>query len=436
MNVKIDPSRISGTIQAPASKSSMQRACAAAFLYNGTTVIRNPGSSNDDLAALGIIQKLGAFVSMDEHGDYIVKQKGGAVSYDYSGIIDCAESGLSLRMFTPIAALSHGEIIVTGHGSLLKRPVDFFDEIFPILQIAIDSNLGLLPLKIKGPLQPVDITINGSLSSQFLTGLLFAYAVACKKPVTIKVENLKSKPYIDLTLEVMHHFGWKIDHMDYKEFYFTPFTGQALPAITYSVEGDHSNAAFLFVAAAISGSIKVEGLTLNSSQGDKAIIGVLQNAGAKVLADANSISVSSGLLQPFTFDATHSPDLFPPLVALAAYCKGISRISGVSRLAHKESNRALTLQHEFEKMGVKISLQNDEMIIEGGEIVIGTMVHSNNDHRIAMATAVAGLGANGPVIIQQAEAVEKSYPGFFNDLVHLNVSLQKNINDTFAAAGS
>jgi 3-phosphoshikimate 1-carboxyvinyltransferase len=179
----------------------------------------------------------------------------------------------------------------------------------------------------------------------------------------------------------------------------------------------------------------VEGLSVNSSQGDKAILQVLEMSGARVVADEKAISISSNLLRPFEFDATHSPDLFPPLVALASYCKGVSRIKGVGRLAHKESNRGVTLQKEFSKMGVQITFQNDEMIIEGGIILQGATVHSNNDHRIAMACAIAALGANGPTYIQHAEAVEKSYPDFYNDLVNLSASLHKNINGTFADSG-
>lgn len=437
MIVKINPSRINGTVRAPASKSSMQRACAAALLYGGTTLIRNPGSSNDDLAAMDIIQRLGAHITRTEQGELEIKVKrDGVGAEDFSGTINCGESGLSLRMFTPIAALSSREIMITGNGSLLQRPVNFFDEIFPHLHISIESNNGLLPIKIMGPLQPVDISIDGSLSSQFLTGLLFAYAHSCTVPVTIKVQNLKSKPYIDLTLQVMHHFGWDIENNAYKEFHFNPLNRKSLPGVAYTVEGDWSNGAFLFVAAAIAGDVKVEGLSVHSSQGDKAILQVLEMAGANVKVNETSIAVSSAPLRPFEFDATHSPDLFPPLVALASYCKGVSRIKGLGRLAHKESNRGVTLQKEFSKMGVAVSLQNDDMIIEGGVILQGATVSSNNDHRIAMACTIAALGANGPTYIQNAEAVDKSYPDFYDDLANLNASLHKNINGTFAGSGT
>jgi len=426
MVVKINPSAISGTIQAPASKSSMQRACAAALLYKGETVIRNPGNSKDDLAALDIIQKLGATI-IPKQDELLIQgnalQKG---EIDFSGTINCGESGLSVRMFTSIAAISSREIIITGNGSLLQRPVKFFDEIFPALKISIQSTGGLLPLKIKGPLIPVDITIDGSLSSQFLTGLLFAYAHTCTSPVTITVNDLKSKPYIDLTLQVMKHFGWNIENKNYHEFVFQPAGNTTKEkVIVYNVEGDWSNAAFLFVAGAIGGEVKVKGLDLNSSQGDKAILKVLEMAGSKMEIDEKEIAVANNRVQPFEFDATDCPDLFPPLVALAAYCKGITKIKGVGRLTHKESNRAVTLQNEFGKMGVTISWKDDVMFIEGGGVIKGTVVHSNNDHRIAMACAIAALQANGPVEIQHAEAIEKSYPDFYKHLTLLQQRPQK-----------
>ena len=421
MIVTISPSNISGSIYAPASKSSMQRACAAALISKGETIISNPGKSNDDLAALEVVQDLGAVVTFIDNNKLLIK---GSDFQSASAGIDCGESGLGLRMFAPIAALSNHEIILNGSGSLLKRPMDFFDEIFPQLGVTIESNNGKLPLKIKGPLQPGNISIDGSLSSQFLTGLLMAYAKACTTPVSIKVENLKSKPYIDLTLQVLRHFGWYIENRNYREFYFDP---KASPkgglACAYTVEGDWSGASFLLIASAIAGNIIIEGLDMQSAQADKAITGALKKSGATILISGNKISIQSNDLKAFDFDATDCPDLFPPLVALAAYCKGTSAITGVGRLTHKESNRALSLKNEFGKMGVPISLQDDIMLVEGAKPV-GSIVHSHHDHRIAMACAVAALAADGKTTIHQAEAINKSYPDFYNHLKRLNASLQ------------
>lgn len=398
----------------------MQRACAAGLLTNGTTILANPGKSNDDLAAIDTIQKLGAHVTPAENGLQI--ESNGTVSG--SGAINCGESGLGLRMFAPVAALSHNEIVLNGGGSLVTRPMNFFDEIFPLLDISIQSNNGRLPIRIKGPLQPRDITIDGSLSSQFLTGLLMAFAKACTGPVTIRVNDLKSKPYIDLTITVLRHFGWDVENRDYTEFYFKPAANGGRRDITYAVEGDWSSASFLLVAGAIAGDISVEGLDTGSTQADKAVLEALKLAGTEMIIGENLVKVHAQNLEAFEFDATDCPDLFPPLVALASYCTGVSYIRGVSRLAHKESNRGITLQTEFGKMGVGIALQGDMMSVSGGNFPAGAALHSSHDHRIAMACAVAALRADGQTTIVAAEAVDKSYPDFFDHLKRLHASLQ------------
>jgi 3-phosphoshikimate 1-carboxyvinyltransferase len=431
MIVTIQPSEIKGTIQAPASKSSMQRGCAAALLAPGPTIIRNPGYSNDDKAALGVIKGLGAVV--EKQADGSLKVTGGGVHPDVTAV-SCGESGLGIRMFTPIISLSSQQITINGEGSLTTRPMDFFDEVLPQLGVAIESNGGRLPLKVKGPLQPRHITIDGSLSSQFLTGLLMAYAAAGAKDVTITVDNLKSKPYIDLTLQVMKQFGWEVENKNYEAFYFPGATGPNKQSVTYTVEGDWSGAAFLLVTGAIAGDITVKGLDVQSTQADRAVLQALSDCGAKLSIQDELIEIGpavlsgvegGGGLKAFQFNATECPDLFPPLVALAAYCKGTTVIEGVTRLAHKESNRALTLQEEFGKMGVEIELQNDLMLIKGGNGLKGAAVHSHHDHRIAMACAVAGLKADGETIISEAQAVNKSYPDFYEHIQALGAQVKK-----------
>lgn len=423
MTVTIHPSNLTGTINAPTSKSSMQRACAAALLTKGTSTIINPGYSNDDKAALDIIQKLGAKVEV--LSDRLVIESNGV--NPVSNEINCGESGLSIRMFTPIAALSEQPITITGEGSLPTRPMDFFDEIFPMTGIAIESNGGKLPLNIKGPLQPKNIEIDGSLSSQFLTGLLMAYAAAGAADVSIKVNNLKSKPYIDLTLKVMQDFGMNVpENRNHSEFYYPKPTihSPLTTSLVYTVEGDWSGGAFLLVAGAIAGSITIKGLDVFSTQADKAILQAIIDSGAIISVQPEQIEVAPAALTPFHFNATDCPDLFPPLVALAAYCNGKSVIQGVKRLAHKESDRGLTLQDEFGKMGLVITLQDDLMIIDGGEGLHGATVSSRHDHRIAMACAVAGLKASGPVTIEGAEAINKSYPDFYGHIKYLGANME------------
>lgn len=423
MQVKISPSSVSGELTAPASKSAMQRACALALLHQGKTTIHNPGKSNDDKAALQIIRELGAGIKETGNGSFEIT---GASFENKPGELNmnCGESGLSIRMFTPIAALNKSKVRVTGTGSLVSRPMDFFDKVLPQLGVAVQSNDGRLPLELQGPLQPKHISIDGSLSSQFLTGLLFAFAKAATAPVSIEVKDLKSKPYIDLSLQMLGHFGYKVEHKNYETFIIHPGNSLSGQNIKYDVEADWSAAAFLLVAGAIAGNVKVKDLCAFSAQADKAIIPALSMSRAYISAKAEYMEASTARMTAFQFDATHCPDLFPPLVALAAYCEGTTVIQGVSRLAHKESNRALTLQEEFGKMGVGIQLQDDLMLIEGGGNVKGAEVHSHHDHRIAMALAVAALKADGETVIHDAEAVNKSYPGFYDHLKLLGVKCQ------------
>lgn len=426
MTITIEPSKLQGKIQAPGSKSSMQRACAAALLTQGMSEIQSPGYSNDDKAALDIIQKLGATIEV-KSDSILVNSKG---VRPVAETLNCGESGLSIRMFTPLAALSSSPLTITGSGSLLSRPMDFFDEILPAVGVEIRSNAGKLPLDIKGPLVPRDIKINGSLSSQFLTGLLMAYSAAGAEDITITVDDLKSRPYIDLTLGVMKAFGMAVpENKNYKSFYFrSEKTDDKVPGhVTYRVEGDWSGGAFLLVAGAISGKIVVEGLDTNSTQADKAILNAIRESGAELSISDHRIEVGPGDLQAFIFDATDCPDLFPPLVALASYCRGNTKIKGVLRLAHKESNRGLTLQEEFGKMGVSIILNGDMMTVEGGNLLTGAVVHSHHDHRIAMACAVATLGATGTTRIESADAVNKSYPDFYKHLEALGTGMSENI---------
>ncbi|MFT3902316.1 MAG: 3-phosphoshikimate 1-carboxyvinyltransferase [Niabella sp.] len=435
MNITIQPSFLKGSILAPASKSFMQRACAAALVAAGQSVVYNPGHSNDDKAAMGIIEALGATI---EKGDEEISIDSEAFKDFISSscledetTIHCGESGLSIRMFTPLAALCARKVTITGEGSLATRPMHVFDEILPQLGVKVSSNEGKLPLVIQGPMQIKDIEIDGSLSSQFLTGLLMAFAAAPESyytadVVTIKVNDLKSRPYIDLTLDVIQQFGLRVpENRDYESFvFYKTKSGTNTHTLSYTVEGDWSGGAFLLVAGAIAGDVRVRGLSLLSTQADRRVMEALTAANATFAQDGKGIVVRAGKLKAFQFDATDCPDLFPPLVALAAYGEGDSVIKGVSRLAHKESNRGLTLQEEFGKMGVEIKLEGDEMTVRGGGNLRGTTVHSRHDHRIAMACAVAALKASGPVVIGEAGAIDKSYPDFYRDLKSLGATVE------------
>ncbi|MFY7653319.1 MAG: 3-phosphoshikimate 1-carboxyvinyltransferase [Chitinophagaceae bacterium] len=420
MKVTVQPGFLQGTVIAPASKSSMQRACAAALIRKGTSVINNPGISNDDQAALSVITQLGAKPQF-QNNQLIIESKG---VNPVANLLNCGESGLGIRMFAPIVALHNQAMTIEGKGSLLTRPMNFFDEVLPLLNVQIQSNNGKLPLQLTGPLTAADITIDGSLSSQFLTGLLMAYSAIYANSnqvlptATITVNNLKSKPYIDLTLTVMEAFGLPVPvNNEYKTFEFSQQNNPNLSnkSVEYTVEGDWSGAAFLLVAGAVAGNITVKGLDVFSTQADKAILQALMDAGSQISIQPHQIDIQKTALKAFHFNATDCPDLFPPLVALAANCNGKSVIEGVNRLAHKESNRALTLQEEFKKLGIEIVLQDDLMIIDGGKIAAAE-TYSHHDHRITMACAVAALNANGPVVLSTAEAINKSYPNFFEHI--------------------
>jgi 3-phosphoshikimate 1-carboxyvinyltransferase len=437
MRATVHPNSIKGEQVVPASKSSMQRVCAAALIHRGTTTILNPGHSNDDLAALDVIQKLGAIVQLEQSSNE--KYNPTSITVHSDGVkpigtnMNCGESGLGIRMFTPIAALSDQTITIEGEGSLLKRPMHFFDTIFPKLGIEIESKDGYLPIQIKGPLKPANIEVDGSLSSQFLTGLLMSYAASDATNAVIQVNDLKSKPYIDLTLAVLNAFGWNVQHQQYERFEFLSHPPLAAH-INYTVEGDWSGAAFLLVAGAIAGPITVKGLQLNSMQADKAVLQALKAAGASIKINEDQIFIGPAKdrtemdtqLKAFEFDATDCPDLFPPLVALAAVCNGVTILHGVSRLAHKESDRGLSLQTEFSKLGIRIDLNQDTMLVYGGTGIHGAEVFSQHDHRIAMACGIAALCADGPITITDAEAINKSYTDFFVHLQQLGGKVDLN----------
>lgn len=424
MDIIIQPSTIKGVLPASPSKSHSQRALAASLIRKGKTEIHNFGHSDDELAALSVIQNLGAAVQQIAP-DVIRVDSSFPDNLVVQNKINCGESGLALRMFTPLAAILPFPIMMSGSGSLLKRPMGFFSDILPRLGVVVNAANGdVVPMRVEGPLMPRSLEVDGSLSSQFISGLLMAYAALNVDGVTLKVKQLSSRAYVDLTLFVLRDFGLPCPEVHTEdEFYFSKKIQKSSEAVfSYRVESDWSNAAFLLVAAAINGQITVTGLDLFSHQADKRILEVLNDCGCALSIRPESITVQSAPLNPFYFDATHCPDLFPPLVALAAYCPGTSVIEGIHRLIHKESNRAETLKSEFEKLGVSISFQQDKMMVHGGKVTGGT-VFSHHDHRIAMATAVAALKSTEPITITGVEAVSKSYPDFFEDLKNVGAEV-------------
>ncbi len=405
----IRPSEIRGRIPAPASKSLMIRATAAAVLARGATRIANPSACQDALAGLDVAIALGASVERAA-GDVVINPASGPLS----GTLNCRESGLCMRMFTPIAALSGRETLVTGEGSLASRPMGLMEMPLRELGVGFRASEGHAPLAVRGPLKSGKIRIDGSLSSQFLTGLLAALPL-CPGDSEVRVDNLKSKPYAAMTIAVLSRFGATIEAAPG----FTEFRvpgGQSYRGTTYAVEGDWSGAAFLLVAAALCGEATVDNLHADSLQADRRILDALAAAGAGISISAEAVTIRRGDLKAFDFDATDCPDLFPPLAALASQCRGTSRIHGAGRLKHKESDRASALIEELSGLGADIALREDILEISGPATFRNGRVDSRNDHRIAMAGALAGLASKTGVEVSDTECVAKSYPGFFEDL--------------------
>ena len=415
MQVEIKPSRLAGTMSVPSSKSMMQRVCATALLHNGTCIVNNIGNSADDTIAISVIQQLGAEVSYLSTSDIKIVSNG---VVDFKGNVNCGESGLSSRLFTIIAALSPNKIVISGMGSLGNRSMSPFSELFKQLDVSTLNFNGKLPITIKGPLTTNSISIDGSLSSQFLSGLLIAYAFNASEQVSIEVRNLVSKPYIDMTLDVLEDFGKTIINNSYEEFVISPSVQQQSRNIEIDIEGDWSSASFWLVAGALKGSIMLKGLNLYSKQADKAILSVLKDTGADISIDDSSVSVRSdnSKLKSFIFDATNCPDLFPILSIYASLCNGESQIKGLHRLKEKESDRSVTVKKMLEGFGVQFAEKNDILYITGQDILEAATIDSSNDHRIAMAASIGSLNANGVCIINNANAVKKSYNNFYTDL--------------------
>jgi 3-phosphoshikimate 1-carboxyvinyltransferase len=404
----VKPSRVAGTLTAPPSKSMTQRAAALATLTAGECEIRNASPADDSLAALGVAAALGARVTRDETN---VRITGDGIPH--GTLLDCGESGLALRMFAAIAALQPTSTLLTGRGSLLRRPVSFIEETLRQLGADASSTNGRPPLTVRGPLRGGIAAVDASLSSQFFSGLLIALP-RCASDSLLMIAHLASKPYVRLTLEMVRQAGATIG-TDADLTRFEIVGGQTYRPRTYAIEGDWSGAAFLLVAGAIAGRVTVCGLDPQSAQADRAILDVLRLAGAQVKVTADGVVAAREELRAFTFDAADCPDLVPPLAALAACCAGTSVIAGVGRLRHKESDRAANLVTEFGKIGGRLRIAGDELLVTGAPLT-GGEVDSHHDHRIAMALAVAALVGRDGVGIRDEGCVAKSYPEFFADL--------------------
>lgn len=412
MTQSVSPFSYQGTLQVPYSKSYLQRAIAIALLSKNDVTIEGFTPGNDALAARSIAEALGAKTNLS----------GTTLSLTHIGndldvvSINCGESGLSTRMFSPIAASLYDRVIIEGEGSILVRPMDMVIDALEKLGAKVQSKEGKLPLFVNGKIQSGNIEVDGSESSQLLTGLLIALSFA-HGTSKIEVQNLKSIPYVQMTLDILKAFDVEVTHHNFETFHI-PQVQIPSKAYSYTVEGDWSGASFHVVGAALSGKIALSGLNEHSAQADRAIVDAVRLAGANVCWQDGILHVSEGDKKAFEFDATHCPDLFPPLAALAAGCEGTSVFTGVSRLASKESNRGLTIQSEMKKLGIEVALDGDVMKVIGGQVKAGS-IDSNNDHRIAMMGGILATQTEGAIEITDPQAVNKSYPAFFADLAQI-----------------
>lgn len=401
---------LQGVIKPPCSKSYAQRALAAALLTPGTTLLHNIEFCDDTRSAIRCIEALGATV--EQLDESTLRIQGGL--RPEGDTLHVGESGLATRLFTPIAALADCPITIEGKGSLLMRPMSMMYDPLRSLGVKLRDGGGFLPIQVEGPMRGNEVTVDGSISSQFITGLLIALA-SRPEEMTLHVQNPVSTPYIDMTVDVIRRFGREIDHNDdYTEFFIPQ--GEGYRPTDFEIEGDWSSAAAWLVGAALAGEVRIENISPLSRQADTLVSRALERAGASITCEEESLTVAHRPLKAFQFDATHSPDLFPVLAALAASCEGWSEIWGTSRLEHKESNRAEVLQEEFSKLGIEVDLSTENLMrIRGGKIR-GGHCSAHGDHRIAMALTLMALRSEDPITIEGAECVAKSYPTFFEDL--------------------
>ena len=412
MNVTIYPHPLKGTLTTISSKSLSHRYLIASSLANGRSRVDNILDSDDLMATRSALSHFG--ITFDRHFVH-----GGLKTYDKK-IIDCYESGSTLRFMIPLAMLFQEDITLTGRGRLPKRPLGVYKDLFlnkhVIFQQPKDHEL---PLTLRGPLRGGRFILRGDISSQFITGLLFALPLLSDDSVIELSTPLESKSYVDLTLDVLRWFGIRV--LDVPPFYYVPGNQDYQPR-EVTVEGDYSQAAFFLVAGLLSGPITLTNLSVSSRQGDRFIIDILKNMGGKIDVDGKNQQVTAHLstTHGITIDLSDVPDLGPILMALAAVSKGTTHFIHAKRLRIKESDRIESMEKALQQLGVDIRTTDDDVWINGRESLDGDVVLDGcRDHRIVMALSILAMKAKAKITIIGAEAIEKSYPNFFKDYRYL-----------------
>lgn len=413
----ITPSSISGTVDAPPSKSLTHRALYCALLAHGTSHIQNALVCDDTAATIRLCTALGASISRE---GTVVTVEGVERPVVLTSPVDCGGSATTLRLGMAVAAMAGNPVTLTGDCTLCARPLGHLTDALARLGVWCSAQGAerTAPVTVAGPIKGGKTTLPGSVSSQFLSSLLIACPTAAADTAITLSSPLASRPYADLTVACMEAFGVSVSHTPSYRSVSIP-GGQAYRPTDLTVEGDYSSAAALLSAGALAGTVTVRGLSGSSAQGDAAIVPLLASFGAAVSSVNKGITVSPGELSAITADCTHTPDLVPVLAAVATQARGTTRLLSVGRLRTKESDRLQATAETLTAMGAHISVHDDELAIEGPTPLSGATVWPHHDHRIAMACAVAALVASGPTIITDAGCVDKSYPRFFADLAAL-----------------
>lgn len=417
-NVIIYPSILNGQIIIPPSKSICHRAIICGGLSDGVSNIKNVVYSEDIEATCSALRSLGVSVEAVIVGnDTTLRIKGVPQIKETLTNIDCIESGSTLRFMIPIALALGIKTTFRGKGNLVERPLKPYYDIFNEQQINYDTTAGKLPLTIDGKLKFGEFKIEGNVSSQFISGLLFALPLLKGDSKIILISELESKPYVDLTIEMLKNFSVVIENSNYKE--FTVKGNQTYTCANYNVEGDFSQAAFWLGADVLGSDVTCLGLNINSIQGDKIILKIIESMGAGLSIKGEEFKAFPSITKDSIIDASQCPDLVPVLAVIAALSVSTTKIINCGRLRFKECDRLAAIRRELNKIGADIEEEENALIIKGKANLRGGMVNSWNDHRIAMALAIASIKCKEPLIIMGSDCVKKSYPHFWDEFKKL-----------------
>lgn len=419
--VVISPTALRGRVTIPPSKSLGHRGIISAALSKGISNISNVQYSKDIIATLEIMKMLGAKIEKKDNS-LVIDGTDIFSCGDKEITLQCNESGSTIRFLIPVALVREGQYVFQGKGKLVSRPLTSYYEIFDEKGIEYTTTEGGLPLKVKGKLSSGIYKLRGDISSQFITGLLFALPLVEGDSEIVVTTELESKGYVDLTLDTLKSFGIEIENQDYKIFKIKG-NQQYLPR-DYYIEGDYSQGAFFLVAGAIGNDIKCKGLRKDSLQGDMAILDILKDMGCNFEETDEYVKALPSKTKGIDIDVSQCPDLVPILAVLASMSEGETRILNAKRLRIKECDRLNVTAVELNKIGADITELEDSLIIRGVKEFKGGEVDSHNDHRIVMALSIAATRAKGDIIINNPMAIEKSYPNFFEDYKNLGGSLR------------